>query len=387
MATRETSRLHIPYPGQDDQGNWDAKFVTMMAQIDARVFANLENLKPVFAELPTVLNDTVSGELQQTGDWILVSRTFSARVTVPTASTLTLQPQTMIGVRITAGATTDQASAWETFATADVDAEVQIFGYVDAALKIWWYNGTTLDVGETATLFEMPTLPLERAREDADIIVGGGGGLLLVGDVLTWKEPIVVTSPRSGGTITIAAGGLGVLAGEFVYVVPSTRPMPTEAGTLLAAAVVPDDGIAIGARLGSVVLLRNERRATFALTAANGAAVTTGSAAAGGGTTAGSIFLGVARGCANRLRVKANGNTVLTDLNFYADAAHTEPVHTALAQDCYTGGVPPYYDYRATWPLVGWAADLVAGLLYYEFTNNGANASTYRIELTGEGEV
>ncbi len=155
MATRETSRLHIPYPGADDQGSWDAKFVSMLAQIDARVFANLENLKPVYATLPTVTNDIALGELQQTGDWEIVSRTFGTRITVPTGSTLPLVASTMIGVRITAGAVAAQTSAWETVpAGADVDAELQIFGCVDSGLNIIWYNGAVLAPGDIARLFQ-----------------------------------------------------------------------------------------------------------------------------------------------------------------------------------------------------------------------------------------
>lgn len=155
MATRETSRLKIPYPGVDDQGNWDAKFVAMLAQIDTRIFANLENLKPVYAALPTVTNDLVLGELQQVGDWVIVSRTFNARITVPNASVLTLQPDTMIGVRITAGAVANQVSAWETVPNgADIDAEFQVFGCVDASLNIFWYNGSVLAPGDVARLFQ-----------------------------------------------------------------------------------------------------------------------------------------------------------------------------------------------------------------------------------------
>ncbi len=385
MATRETTRFHIPYPGADDAGSWDAKFVTMLAQIDALIFANLENLKPVFEALPVVTNDVAAVELQQTGDLVFVSRTLNVQITVASGATLSLLPDTMIGVRLTAGAVGAQTSVWETAATADIDAEFQVLGYVDSGLTIRWFTGAVLAPGETAELFQDPVAGI--AREDADLVIGGGGGIGLAADTLTWTEAITVRSPRSGGIITIAAGAVGVLAGEFLYVEPSTRPIPTEAGTLLAGATVPGGAIAVGARIGAIALLRNDHRKTFALTAANGKDVTTGSAGAGGGTVAGSVFVNVARGLAHRLRVKANGNTVLTDVVFYADAAHTEQVFAALAQDCFTGGAPPYFDRRVAWPLTGWAADLASGLLYYEFTNNGANASTYRIEITGEGEL
>jgi hypothetical protein len=270
-----------------------------------------------------------------------------------------------------------------------VDAEFQVFGYVDAALTIRWYTGAELAPGETAALFQEPSLAVDIAtvHEDGDLIVGGGGGLVLVGDVLSWAEAITVRSPRSGGTITIAAGAVGVMANEFMYVVPSVRPIITEAGVLLAAAAVPVGGVAIGARLGSAVLLRNTRRQDFARTVANGTSVTTGVAASGGGTTSGSIFVDVVRGQVHRMRVRAIGNTVLSDIRFYADAGLTELVHEALAVDCFTAGAPPYYDHRDPWPLTGWTTDLVAGLLYYEFTNNGANNSAYEIEMTGQGVI
>jgi hypothetical protein len=127
----------------------------MMAQIDARIFANLENLKPVFVALPTVTNDLVLGELQQVGDWVMVSRTFATRITVPGGSTLTLVPDTMIGVRVTAGAVDAQVTAWETVPNgADIDAEMQIFGAVDSALNIFWWNGAVMAPGDVARLFQ-----------------------------------------------------------------------------------------------------------------------------------------------------------------------------------------------------------------------------------------
>ena len=154
MPTRETSRFHIPYPGYDDRGNWDAKIMTMMAQLDANIFANMEHLRLVYAELPTVTNDAVTHELTQVGDFVLISRTFHNTITVAAGVVLTLQPTTMIGVRITSGITTNQTSVWETVANgADVDPDFQVLGYVDAAYNIYWYNGAMLIPGDTARLF------------------------------------------------------------------------------------------------------------------------------------------------------------------------------------------------------------------------------------------
>jgi hypothetical protein len=66
----------------------------------------------------------------------------------------------MIGVRITAGAVADQSSIWETVPNgADIDAEFQVFGCVDAALNIFWYNGAVLAPGDIARLFQHVSAP------------------------------------------------------------------------------------------------------------------------------------------------------------------------------------------------------------------------------------
>ena len=105
MATRETSRLHIPYPGKNDKGDWDAKFVTMLAQIDARVFANLEHTNLTIAALPTVLTDAGTHIMTQTGALSFVSRTYNCTVTVATGATATLRANAMLGIQITSGIT------------------------------------------------------------------------------------------------------------------------------------------------------------------------------------------------------------------------------------------------------------------------------------------
>jgi hypothetical protein len=154
MSTSETERFHIPYPGPDDQGTWFTKFATMMTQLDAVMFAQLENLKPTYALLPTVENNIAARELRQTGDWIIVSRTLNVAITVPTGSVLSLLQNHMIGVRVTAGAVGPQAGAWELWDSADIDGECQVFGYVDSSWNIYWYNGAVMAPGDVNRLFQ-----------------------------------------------------------------------------------------------------------------------------------------------------------------------------------------------------------------------------------------
>jgi hypothetical protein len=109
----------------------------------------------------------------------------------------------------------------------------------------------------------------------------------------------------------------------------------------------------------------------------------TPSAASGGGTATGSINLGVSWGEIILLRVKANGNTTSSVIQFFADAARTDAVYVSWPADCFTA---PYYEDHEGWTCFSKTNNLAGGLLYYTITNNGANASTYDIEMVGWGE-
>lgn len=108
---------------------------------------------------------------------------------------------------------------------------------------------------------------------------------------------------------------------------------------------------------------------------------TTSSAAAGGGTTSGSIDLGVGLGIMAGLRVTAAGNTVNSDIEFFSDAAMTHRIYLAAGKDCFTS---PHED-RSSWGMFYFNEDLENRELHYKITNNGANPSTYDIEVVGTG--
>lgn len=109
------------------------------------------------------------------------------------------------------------------------------------------------------------------------------------------------------------------------------------------------------------------------------AAVTTGSAAAGGGTATGDASSWFNLGIVHRLRIVANGNTTMANIEFFADASRTARLYFAEAVNAFTAawddGTPwTYRDADAT------------SKLHYKITNNGANASTFTITIQGIGE-
>jgi hypothetical protein len=109
--------------------------------------------------------------------------------------------------------------------------------------------------------------------------------------------------------------------------------------------------------------------------------VTTGNATAGGGNTTGDIEVGIAAGAVIALKVTAAGVTVDSDIEFFADAARTNRIYFAEGKDCNTS---PHVDGTA-WACLSFSAELEDAKLYYKITNNGANDSTYDIELFGFG--
>jgi len=82
------------------------------------------------------------------------------------------------------------------------------------------------------------------------------------------------------------------------------------------------------------------------------------------------------------LRVKANSNTVLSTIEFFSDAAHSYRIYYAAAKNCYTA---PYHRDGTPWAAFEFGHNLESQNLYYKITNNGANASTYDIELIAFG--
>ena len=105
-----------------------------------------------------------------------------------------------------------------------------------------------------------------------------------------------------------------------------------------------------------------------------------------GGTASGHIHLLVSNGACLRLRVKANGNTVNSKIEFFSDAgmADADLIFLAEGRNCYT---VPYYVMGLAWAIPGFGAALDGDKLYYRITNAGANDSTYDIEMVLIGEA
>lgn len=112
-----------------------------------------------------------------------------------------------------------------------------------------------------------------------------------------------------------------------------------------------------------------------------GSAITTSSASSGGGTATGTISMGIDSGVNIYLKVTANGNTTDSDIEFFRDSAKLDQVYQSLGVDAFTS---PFAD-GTPWSLVT-ASNLESQSLHYTITNNGANASTYDIELLAHGE-
>ena len=146
-----------------------------------------------------------------------------------------------------------------------------------------------------------------------------------------------------------------------------TQANPGEYGTKTSTACEGNDGRLVGLQK----TFDNRSRAH-----------TTGSAAAAGGTTTGSIDLGLSAGTISALRVKANGVTVDSTIEFFADVARTDLLYLASNKDCHTS---PHFEDKTAWACLSFTQVLEASKIYYQITNDGANASTYDIEMFGLG--
>ena len=222
--------------------------------------------------------------------------------------------------------------------------------------------------------------------EDPLLMLTGGGMITLdTGtDELTWTEDFTLMSMLTGGLITIEPGTLaGFEAGKIAYIDVS-RPMTgSQIKTMAVTDSIRDNRnyVFIAIRRGNSVYFRNhsDRQAFSGFDYRGASKVTTGSAASGGGTTTGSINLGILKGSMWQLTVTALGNTVNSDIEFFADSGLTEQLYSQTGKDCYTS---PFVD-GSSW----FVGDLTNGLIYYRITNNGANASVYELEPVGFGEM
>jgi hypothetical protein len=113
---------------------------------------------------------------------------------------------------------------------------------------------------------------------------------------------------------------------------------------------------------------------------------TTGNATAGGGTTSSHIHVTITKGIVLGLRVRALGNTVNSNIEFFSHPAGgvQSRIYWAPVKDCYT---LPYHKDYTPWCIPQFDQALQDDELEYTITNNGANDSTYEIEMRLIGEI
>jgi len=223
--------------------------------------------------------------------------------------------------------------------------------------------------------------------ENQNLILTGGGTVTLntTTNELTWTENFHLLNLTTGGKVVVEAATLaGFEDGKTAYVTVS-RPI---AGSVLATLSIADTLAAkdtskvwMALRVGSAVNMRsNVNRANLVpFTYFDATKIVTAEAASGGGDVTGSIALGISNGDMWRLQLTAVANTVDSTIQLYADVGMTDLLYEAANEDCYTSS----YDDRAS----KWIGGLTDGLLYYKITNDGANNSTYNLEISGFGEA
>jgi len=243
-----------------------------------------------------------------------------------------------------------------------------------------------------AALINQQDADVWASLENGGLVLAGGGEIALdtSTNTLSWTEDLYVLSTLTGGRVTIAAGSVTLNDGNVAYV-SVTRPLSSSYTATLSVTSSPLDptimgnAVFVALRYDGQLVMRpfQGRRPLIDKTSVKGTEITTGSAAASGGTVSGSIDVGTNDGNIDKLRVTAIGNTVLSTIEFFTDAGLSDLLYRATNKDCYT---TPHDD-RIAWPLSSWTATLTNDLLYYKITNNGANPSTYTIEMTGEGRL
>lgn len=97
---------------------------------------------------------------------------------------------------------------------------------------------------------------VDAIREDADLLVVGGGDKELVGDTFSWDEDLYIISPRSGEVITVSASSATVYDGESLFVTVSSRPISSQTLTLQHGTPSDRNDIVVGHREGSEVSVK-----------------------------------------------------------------------------------------------------------------------------------
>lgn len=211
---QETPRNQWPIPGWNaDWQSWQQQFLDLLNDQDATVFANTENLKVIFSSIPnaSVIDDAGTAKLVMTGDLVLISRTLNTSITIDSSTDLELQAGYMIGVVLTPGAVGPQDTIFELYSSVEIDPSIQVFGYVDDAYTINWFNGSTLEQGDPSR--QMFSFKSTAGGGDnytvmttvADTTPGYLSSKLIQGSGVT----LTVQNPGANENILISASGTG----------------------------------------------------------------------------------------------------------------------------------------------------------------------------------
>ena len=211
---QETPRNQWPIPPWSaDWQLWQQQFLDLLNDQDSTVFANMENIKVVFSSIPnaSVIDDAGTAKLVMTGDLVLISRTLNTSITVDSSTDLELQAGYMIGVVLTPGAVGPQDTVFELYSSVEIDPSIQVFGYVDDAYTINWFNGSTLEQGDPARqMFSFKSTAgggdtYKVMTTAADTTPGYLSSKLIQGSGVT----LTVQNPGANENILIDASGTG----------------------------------------------------------------------------------------------------------------------------------------------------------------------------------
>ncbi len=99
------------------------------------------------------------------------------------------------------------------------------------------------------------------ALQDKDVILSGGGDIVLQGNDISWSENIMLISPKLGSVIIVSAGSLELADGEIMVVEVSSRPFTGIAmltpSAVSSIAVDDHNTIPICIRAGDEVLFQS----------------------------------------------------------------------------------------------------------------------------------
>jgi hypothetical protein len=213
----DTIRNQWPVPEWDaDWQEWQNTFQDMVAEQDATVFGVIEGTKEVFHQLPdaSIVLDDGDYTLVLSSDLILISRTLGTHISISSTVPIVLHPYYMIGAQITAGAIGAQSTVFEAVSSADIDPNFRIYGYVDAAYNINWFNGSVLLYGDDPRqIFSFSAsgggTGDRRVKVSSDDTTPGflsdklaqGTNITLAVQNPGGNETILITSTASGGTM------------------------------------------------------------------------------------------------------------------------------------------------------------------------------------------